>query len=300
MTQGREHKISFCDFLRKYTAIPSRFIDLYETFYNIGKDHVFGIDLDHVADFLRIDAGDVDPFREKFKHQFEEHRDYETRIGTRFKIYDRVITKTGTKTKTKNKTKNKRNMKKNVKTVNDKNLIYMISFDTFERLCLQSDTQMGHYMREHYRDFGKFIDYYKQHISDTIIENAKSGRSGYMYIMMVDKDKSLFEIGSGPVGLDTDPRIKFITLVDNPVRVKKCVKIFTKKYKYKLNRLIIGQRDFYKIDIDIMRLVIQGCAEINHSMVEYEERMKKEDQVDVYLVCDYSKDKCNAKSQKYQ
>lgn len=128
---------------------------------------------------------------------------------------------------------------------------------------MSTKAKKGNAVRDYFILLRKFIDHYKQNISDMILNNA-TGKHKYMYILLVDKGKNIFKAGrtdnikkrlkTYATGKLKHPDIKYILIVDDPIAVENCTKIFLKDYKYKENK------ELYKIDIDVMKQVIFDCA----------------------------------------
>jgi hypothetical protein len=78
-------------------------------------------------------------------------------------------------------------------------------------------------VRDYFIMLHKFIDYYKVHISNKIIDLTKKNK--YVYIILVNKNKNLFKPGrtdniknrlrNYATGKDTHPDIRFIMIVDD-------------------------------------------------------------------------------------
>lgn len=259
------HEISLRKFLKLYTAIPYKFIDEYMDLYDMGTKDIFGIDLELVETFLGI--SNKKSFYINFRKKYEEYVDYVTEhIGGK-KMKDVQTTK------------------------------YYISLNTFQRVCLSTHSIKGDEVRDYFICLGNFINYYKQHISDMILNNVKSGKYGHVYIMLVNKGKNIFKIGRSDdddmrkriynysTGKNTHPDLKFIMLVDDPLLVENCSKLFLKEYKYK-----IGHKELYKVDIDVVRSAMQGCGETNHKIMNIKEKLADYENVDAYIVYDCGKE----------
>lgn len=52
---------------------------------------------------------------------------------------------------------------------------YRLSLDGFDRICMISDTKKGNQITDLFITTGNFIDYYKDHIADKLVELEKSG-----------------------------------------------------------------------------------------------------------------------------
>ncbi len=165
---------------------------------------------------------------------------------------------------------------------------YMLSFEGFERLCLASTTKKGMEFRDYFIMLRKFIDYYKDHISDKILELTKTNK--FMYILAVNKQTNIFKLGrtgdirkrlqSYSTGKETHPDIKFILIVEDDKRIERCSKAFVKAKQYK------GNRELYKLECDTLKKVVLGCAEIDKAFAA---DLAKNSKLDTYVVFDDSK-----------
>lgn len=131
--------ITLKNFLKKYTAISNNFIDEYFSFYEKCEYNKFGIILDNVLDYL--DIKERKEFYSRFRKKYNVNIDYEI-IEFNYK-----------------------------KEKNIKNVIYYISFDTFERICMVSKAEKAEKVRDYFILLRKFINYYKNHIHEMINKN---------------------------------------------------------------------------------------------------------------------------------
>jgi phage anti-repressor protein len=242
-------RITLKNFLKKYTAISIKFIDEYYKFYELCENEKFGIPLDDIIDYL--DIQNVERFYENFRKKYKIKIDY---IITRIKI-------------------------KKEKDV--RNAIYYISFDTFEKICMVSKSEKANKVRDYFIILRKFIDYYKDHIDKMILTKAE--KYGSIYILLINKDKNIFKLGYSnnirkrlqtyATGRDTHPSIQFIMLINNPLNVEKCSKIFLNKYQFKEGK------EIYKIDLNIMKEIVDNCSNIVNNINNYKK-------TDAYIVYD--------------
>jgi phage anti-repressor protein len=246
-------KLSLKDFLKLYTTIPVKFINEYYEFYELCKNNKFGIDAYTVLEYLNIT--DTSSFYRRLRSNYKLNYDY-------------VIVKLNQKL---------------VKGQQD--TFYYISFDTFEKICMNSTSKKGEQFRDYFIMLRKFIDYYRNHISDKIIDLTSNKK--YIYILGINKKKNIFKVGrtknirkrlyTYATGLEKHPDIMYILIVDNPKDVENCVKIFTDKYK--------NNKEQYKIDYDILKQTVFDCAQIDKNIVDNVSNKE----VDTYLVYDDSK-----------
>jgi phage anti-repressor protein len=249
-------KITLKEFLYKFTAVPQRFIDEYYKFYELCETNKYGIPIALIVRYLGI----------KDEHSFKE------RIRTTLTLsLDYMIM---------------RERKKLTKGVSDAH--YMLSFEGFERLCLASTTKKGNEFRDYFIMLRKFIDYYKEHITDKILELTKTNK--FMYILAVNKKTNIFKLGrTGDIrkrlqtystGKETHPDIKYILIVEDDKRVEKCSKAFIRAQQYK------GNRELYKLECATLKKVVLGCAEVDKVFTT---AVTKNKDLDTYVVFDDSK-----------
>lgn len=248
--------ITLKEFLYKLTAIPRKFIDEYYSFYELCEKNQFGIPLEKLINYLGITS----------------QTRVETRLREDYKLNsDYVIL---------------REMKKLTKGVKDAH--YMITFSTFERLCMASNTKVGTKFRDYFVMLREFIDYYKSHIYDKVIDLTKTSK--FMYILGVNRSKNIFKIGrtgnmrkrlqTYATGKDKHPDIEFILIVEDDKQVEKCSKMFAKSKQFKENK------ELYKIHLDELKELILDCAKIDkktHNKLVSAPNIKK------YIVYDNSK-----------
>lgn len=248
-------KLTLKEFLYKFTAVPQKFIDEYYKFYELCENDKFGISLPLIIKYLGIT--NQDKMEERIRNSLTMSIDY------------MII----------------RHHHKSVKGI--KNAQYMLSFEGFERLCLSSTTKKGTEFRDYFIMLRKFIDYYKDHISDKILELTKTNK--YMYILSVNKKTNIFKLGrtgnirkrlqSYSTGKETHPDIKFILIVEDDKRVEQCSKAFVKVKQYK------GNKELYKLECDTLKKVVMGCAEIDKGFAA---DLAKNKDLDTYVVFDDS------------
>lgn len=246
-------KITLKEFLYKFTAVPKRFIDEYYKFYEICETEKFGIPLEQVVRYLGI----------------ENQERLETRIRQGLTLMEDYMII--------------REKQKSIKGVKDAK--YMLSFEGFERLCLASTTKRGREFQDYFIMLRKFIDYYKDHISDKILELTKTNK--YIYILAVNKKTNIFKLGrtsdirkrlqSYSTGKEKHPDIKYILIVEDDKRVEKCSKLFVKAQQYK------GNRELYKLECDTLKKVVLSCAEIDKSVIQ---GLANNKDLDTYVVYD--------------
>jgi phage anti-repressor protein len=242
------------DFLIKYTAISKKFINDYYKFYEICVSNKFGISVESVANYLEIN--NIYHFTERIRKKYVVNVDYV------------IIRRKG----------------ESMKGIQD--VYYFISFDCFEKICMQSKTKKANDVRDYFITLRKFIDYYKNHFANKINELVETDKS--IYIILANKNKSILKIGKTnnmrkrlinySTGKDKHPDIKFIMHTTDPDTIEDCSKIFAKIYKLR------GKQELYKMDIDKLKKIIFDCAMIKNKIDNYDpDNIKK---YDTYVIFD--------------
>ena len=250
-------KITLKEFLKKFTAIPEKFINEYYKFYELCENNKFGIPIELLVKYLGITS--QKRLQETLRTSYQLNIDY-------------VII---------------RENKKLMKGIKDAN--YMLSFECFEKICMNSSTKKGQEFRDYFVMLRKFIDYYKNHFADKILKLTETNK--FIYILMVNKASNILKLGrTGDIrkrlqtyatGKEKHPDVKFIMIVEDDKRVEKCAKLFAKAYQYKANK------ELYKMHNDNLKKIIFSCAEIDKGVIE---NIKSSNiNLDTYVVYDDSK-----------
>lgn len=131
--------------------------------------------------------------------------------------------------------------------------------------------------RDYFIMLRKFIDYYKDHFANKIIELTKTEK--FMYILLVNKTKNIFKIGrTGDIrkrlqaystGKETHPDIKFIMIVNDDKKVEQCNKLFIKVKQFRENR------ELYRANIDYLKSAIYNCAKLDENLKKEIETSEK-------------------------
>lgn len=251
-----QKNIELKEFLKKYTAIPNKFIDEYYKFYEMCEYTMFGINGDAIVKYLSL--VEVKKFYKRIRNNYELNVDY-------------IIKRTETDS------------------INSLKNSYYFTFDCFEKLCMLSNTSKGVAVRDYFIILRKFVNYYCNHIADKIDELVDSGK--YIYIILVNKNKNIFKIGmtkdmrkrlsTYATGKDTHPDIYFIMVVNDPHIVEKCIKLFTKNKQYKVGK------ELYKVDYDVLKSFAFDCAVMDQKAAN--KVLKGSKKYDAYIVYDESK-----------
>ena len=149
-----DNNINLKTFLKYYTAVNESFIDEYYKFYELCEKNYFGIDVDLVIKYLGIVK--VEEFYERLRNKFKENIDYVKEI------------------------------KQNTKKIKGYKIItYYINIDTFERICMSSHAIKANNVRDYFIILRKFIQYYKNNISNMIIDKTYNLIKGIGIVIIV-------------------------------------------------------------------------------------------------------------------
>jgi hypothetical protein len=164
--------------------------------------------------------------------------------------------------------------------------LYYLNLDTFEKICMASKAEKANQVRDYFIILRKFIQYYKNNISNMIINDALYNPNGYVYVILANKGKNIFKFGrtknmkkrlrNYASGKDTHPDIKFIMAVNNKEAVENCVKSLIMEHRFK------PKQEIYKVDIDIIKNTISDCALLD---IKYNDAYKNKD-IDAYIIFD--------------
>lgn len=252
-------RISLKEFLIKFTAVPKKFIDSYYKFYELCENNKFGIPIKNVIVYLGIT--NQDKMEERIRNNYKLNIDY-------------VII---------------RENQKSMRGIKDAH--YMLAFETFEKICMNSSTKKGQQFRDYFVMLRQFIDYYKQYITDKILELTQTSK--FIYILAVNKTSNILKLGrtgdmrkrlqTYSTGKEKHPDVKFIMIVEDDKRVEKCAKLFATAYQYKANK------ELYKIHNNKLKKIIFNCAITDKEVAEDVKTMIDDDTLDTYIVYDDSK-----------
>jgi phage anti-repressor protein len=249
-------QITLKNFLKMYTGISNKFIDEYYSFYELCEKDTFGIDSNKVVKYLKIKH--TRKFHEILREKYILGMDYEIQ----------------------------RLHQKSEK--NKQDVFYYLSFDGFEKVCMSSRSEKGNQVRDYFIMLRKFINYYREHFSNKIIDLTKKNK--YIYIILVNKNKDIFKIGrtddikkrlkNYAIGRDKHPDIQFIMIVDDSKKIEQCAKLFTIENRFR------GSSEIYKINFDKLKFIVSECADMHN---KFNKKLNDKKDVDTYIVFDDSK-----------
>jgi len=237
--------ISLREFLKKYTAIPAKFIDRHLKYYDKCVNNKFGIEIKEVIKYLNINR--YDNFVTRFKKKYVLNRDY---------IYDCNIIKPAK---------------------GDTRCFYYMTFETFSDICMLSNTDIAKDVRDYFIKIHQFIIDYKNTINEAINTKFNKILYGYVYILLVNKKRDIRKIGiikpnndqkiiknrlrAYMTGKDKHPDLEFILKIEDTSKITMCIKrmLKNKTLNYKENQ------EIYKIPFKEAIHVVVSCGCINGS-----------------------------------
>jgi phage anti-repressor protein len=234
------------NFLKKFSTLNNDFIDDFYNIYDIDKNNIndYPINIEIIAKWLNTKKGDLK----------------ETLLNTYTKNIDYKISK---------------EKEKKISKSNKENI--MLTSECFKRLCLLSKTKKAEEVRTYFLELEKIINNYKDYIIDglkntiKILENNQKEVTqkikGTVYIIRSLKDiNSIYRFGqtddfkkrlSNYNSSNSDKmEIMYIYETKDSKKIQDCVIAQIKPYRYK------KRKDFYEIDINIIKNIIKDCAEL--------------------------------------
>jgi len=240
--------ISFIDFLKKYSTIPNQFLDDFYKIFNKNNidSNEINIDLDQVIKWLKI----------------QKHGIKKTLLKSYIQNVDYTITK----------------VIKPKGIGGQKREILMLSINCFKKICQLTKSTKGNEVRNYFIQVESLLNKYKNYIIigmkekiNKLEKNQKpkiNPEKGVIYIFQTPNsdENSLYKIGrtkdlkkrlqshQSPLSHDLD--VLFYYESDNIVQIENCIKVLMKPYQYR------KYKEVYKINIDIIKLLIQQCDNI--------------------------------------
>lgn len=248
--------ITFIDFLKKYSTVPSSFLnDFYSLFdYKENSENKI-VNGDKVIEWLGINKN---KFKETLVTSYKKNIDYEI---------TKVIKPKGTG--------------------GQKREIIMITINCFKKICQITRSKKGNEVREYFIQVESLLNKYKNYIIEGMQKKIKklekqqkpkiNPKSGVIYIFQTPNstDNSLYKIGrtknlskrlsSHQSPLSSDIEILFYYESENITEIERCIKALMKKYQYR------KYKEVYKINIDIIKSLIAQCDKI---IIDTEQKIK--------------------------
>jgi len=249
--------IDFINFLKKYSTVPTEFIDDFFNlmdYRNIESNEKI-IDLDKVIKWLNIN----------------KNMAKKTLLNSYRKNIDFIVIKNN-----KPKSQGGHNAEK-----------ILLTIRCFKKFCLLTRSTHGSDVRNYFVDIEILLNKYKNYIINGMKEkinklekNQKpktNPEKGVIYIFKTPNtvENSLYKIGrtkdlkkrlqSHQSPLSHDIEILFYYESENIIEIEKCIKTLMKKYQYR------KYKEVYKINIDIIKSLIEQC---DYIIMDTEKKIK--------------------------
>lgn len=223
----------FIELLKDKTDIDHDFIKKFCIYFEIGDNKKFKINYKDVAKFLATTPSSL---LDKLNNKFSIGEIYRENI-------DYIKVKT---------------------TNND--VDYMLNYPCFEKLCMASQTERGVEVRSYFSKLRTFLTNYQEQIyelfnNSTIVKDISKNKC--FYVIALDENKDIYKIGrtsdllnrikNYQVGRIDNIDIKYLAIVEDPLLIENCIKLFLNKYQYK------EKTEIYKISLNELTYIIEKC-----------------------------------------
>jgi hypothetical protein len=231
-------------FLKTHTKISNDFIDDFFGLYDSKDKYNFSINIDSIAKWFNMRK---DTIKATLKESYTKNVDYKIIKGN----------STGLKGKPSE--------------------IILLTSKCFKLMAMQSKTKKAIQVREYYYELEQVIDQYKEYIIQGLQEKIKNLENnqkpkinpskGVIYIIQtsdgighykVGKTKNLRKRLNNYNGDKKDDIIPIYIYETNDIdNVESCIKKYAKEYQYR------KYKEIYKIDINLLKKLINDCSEFN-------------------------------------
>lgn len=223
----------FIELLKDKTDIDNEFITKFCIYFEIGDNKDFKINYKDVAEFLKI-------YPNSLLNRLNNHH-------SNIKSYKENIDYI--------KIKNKNN-----------NVEYMLNYPCFEKICMESQTERGAEVRSYFSELRIFLTKYQEKIyeifnNSTIVKDVSKNKC--IYIIALDENNDIYKIGrtenlanrikNYQVGKIDNVDIKYLAIVEDPLLIENCIKLFLNKYQYK------EKTEIYKMSLTEITYIIEKC-----------------------------------------
>lgn len=223
----------FIELLKDKTDIDHEFITKFCIYFEIGDNKEFKINYKDVAKFLEISN---DTLLNRLQNKYSDGESYKENIDF-------------TKVKT-----------------SSQNVDYMLNYPCFEKICMASQTERGAEVRSYFSKLRTFLTDYQEKIyeifnNSTIVKDVSKNKC--IYIIALDENKDIYKIGrtenlanrikNYQVGKIDNVDIKYLAIVEDPLLIENCIKLFLNKYQYK------EKTEIYKMSLTEITYIIEKC-----------------------------------------
>lgn len=266
--------MNYKEFIKKYSGISNKFIDLFLSFYNVEESSFdININLEKVSNLVNVNKGNLKQI-----------------LITKTELYKKNIDYTIEHTP---------NMVGRGATLKEK---ILISPDCFKNLCISINNSTSHEIRKYFIRLEYLLFKYKSYIIDGLnkkinkLENNQkkviNTKKGVIYVFMASDNTidELFKIGytyninkrvkTYNTGLADNIELLFVYEVDDIKSVNKCVKSILDKHKYR------SSKEIYKMDLETIKEVIVSCEKITLRVENRKELNKITKNNQLFMVLD--------------
>lgn len=202
----------FVDLLKTYTNIDKKFINIFFSKFEIGGELLFHIQDIDVANYLQIKLKSL---RNRLRNKYSKSIQYIEGV-------DYVIIKDD---------------------VDSRKKIYLLNYTTFEKISMESDTEVGANIRNYFTKLREFIYDNKKLINQSLNnKNILDKLVGYhvIYFFVADpKYPEIIKLGKTlniisrlrtyNTGRIYEPELKYLAVVKNSKLIEDCVKLLLNK-----------------------------------------------------------------------
>lgn len=238
----------FVDLLKTYTNIDKKFINIFFSKFEIGGELLFHIQDIDVANYLQIKLKSL---RNRLRNKYSKSMQYIEGV-------DYVIIKDD---------------------IDSRKKIYLLNYTTFEKISMESDTEVGANIRNYFTKLREFIYDNKKLINQSLNnKNILDKLVGYhvIYFFVADpKYPEIIKLGKTlniisrlrtyNTGRIYEPELKYLAVVKNSKLIEDCVKLLLNK------NTIYKRNEIFKISPEKIIKAINRCYKKNTSLQDHKQ-----------------------------
>lgn len=236
-------KMDLQSYLKKYSAVSSRFVDDFFSLYDIETTQSdFVINLETVVKWLKSKKSKL---TETLRNSYTKNIDYKITKGE--------------------------------STGGRPSQTIMLTSDCFKRLCMLSRTKKAEEVRSYFIEIEKHLDKYKNYIIealnkqiDVLKNNQKpiaNPKSGVIYVLKTDFGiEDVYKIGKTQsfrkrIATHNTSHVDNVDIVlvyesHDINSVEQCLKLALKGKQYR------KRKEFYQVDVDLIKELVSGCESL--------------------------------------